>query len=187
MSNDDNDQDPGASSGTAAEPSGLTPAPAADDDLQALRRERDELKDQVLRRRAEFENYKRRSDRDRQLASVDAAAAVLKAIVPVLDNFDRALEAQGDEAALRQGVALIRKELGSALESQGVVSEDPLGQPFDPERHQALSHEPVPGYADGVVGEVFRKGYVYKDRLLRPALVKVAKDAGDGGHPEAIH
>ena len=77
-------------------------------------------------------------------------------------------------------VDLTRRELMALLESHGIVTEDPLGTAFDPESHQALSHEPVPGFAAGTVVEVFRKGYRFKDRLLRPALVKVASGDADG-------
>ncbi|PYQ02370.1 MAG: nucleotide exchange factor GrpE [Acidobacteria bacterium] len=154
--------------------------PATREELESLRRERDELKEQLLRRRAEFENFRKRVERERQNAGADAVAAVLKAIVPVLDNLDRALEAEGSDASLREGVELTRRELLAILESQGVTIDDPQGRPFDPERHQALAHEPVPGVAEGTVVEVYRKGYSYRDRLLRPALVKVA--AAPGAH-----
>jgi molecular chaperone GrpE len=162
------------------------PVPALTrEEIEALRRERDELREQVLRKRAEFENYRKRVERDRQQAGTDAAAAVLKGLVPTLDNLDRALESASKDDPLREGVELTRRELLTFLESQGVEVEDPVGQPFDPERHQALSHEPSAGFADGTVVEVFRKGYTYKGRLLRPALVKVAK--GGRGGSEAVH
>ena len=166
--------------------------PLSREQIEDLRRERDELQDQLLRRRAEFENYRKRVERDRQQAGVDAVAAVLKALIPTLDNLDRALEAPSGEG-LREGVELIRRELLALLEAQGVVRQDPKGERFDPERHQALAHETVPGHEEGTVVEVFGKGYSYKDRLLRPALVKVAKgdEGADGGHsggdPGAIH
>jgi len=175
--------DPPAS---APEETGLTGVdaeclpPATREELESIRRERDELKEQLLRRRAEFENFRKRMERERQNAGTDAVATVLKALVPVLDNLDRALEAEGSDASLREGVELTRRELLAILESQGVKIEDPRGQPFDPERHQALSHEPVPGVPEGTVVEVYRKGYSYRDRLLRPALVKVA--AASGAH-----
>jgi molecular chaperone GrpE len=170
----------------APEPTGLTGVdveclpPATREELESLRSERDELKEQLLRRRAEFENFRKRVERERQHAGTEAVAAVLKALVPVLDNLDRALEAAGSDASLREGVELTRRELIAILESQGVTAEDPQGRPFDPERHQALAHEPVPGVAEGTVVEVYRKGYSYRDRLLRPALVKVA--AAPGAH-----
>jgi molecular chaperone GrpE len=181
--------------GPEAEPRGVTgvdapPLPALDrEQVEALRRERDELRDQLLRRRAEFENYRKRVDRDREQSGIESAAALLKDIIPTLDNLDRALEATGAESTLRQGVELTRREFLALLDRHGVVVEDPTGQPFDPQRHQALSHEVVPGRPEGTVVEVFRKGYSYKDRLLRPALVKVAKApdaAGDLGS-DAVH
>ncbi len=174
-----------------AEERGLTgvdvaPVPALTrEETEALRRERDELREQVLRKRAEFENYRKRVERDRQQAGTDAAAAALKGLVPTLDNLDRALESASKDDPLREGVELTRRELLAFLESQGVEVHDPVGQPFDPERHQALSHEPSAGFADGTIVEVFRKGYSYKGRLLRPALVKVAK--GGHGSGEAVH
>jgi molecular chaperone GrpE len=159
------------------EASGLTPvdtqAPA--DAVDAVRAERDELKDRLLRRAAEFDNYRKRVERDRAQAGVEAAAAVLKALVPTLDNLERALEAEGDAGSLRQGVELTRRDLLAALQGQGLAVEDPVGQRFDPSRHEALAHEEAPGFAEGDVVEVLRKGYSFKDRLLRPALVKVAK------------
>jgi molecular chaperone GrpE len=155
--------------------------------VEEMRRECSDLRDQLLRRRADFENYKKRVERDRQQAGVDAVAALLKAIVPTLDNLDRALAAPGGEG-LREGVELIRRELMALLEAQGLAAENPTGARFDPERHQALMHEAAPGHEEGTVVEVFGKGYSYKDRLLRPALVKVAKGGDDsGGDPGAVH
>jgi len=177
-------EEPGEERGLAGVDTAPVPA-LSREEIEALRRERDELRDQVLRKRAEFENYRKRVERDRQQAGTDGAAAVLKGLVPTLDNLDRALETAGKDDPLREGVELTRRELLAFLESQGVEVQDPVGQPFDPERHQALSHEPVAGFADGTVVEVFRKGYSYKGRLLRPALVKVAK--GGHGGSEAVH
>ena len=180
---------------TAEEPSGLqgVDAPAREpltrEQVEELRRERDDLQDQLLRRRAEFENYRKRVERDRQQAGVDSVAAVLKALIPTVDNLDRALDAPGGEG-LREGVELIRRDLLAFLESQGVVREDPTGQRFDPERHQALAHDEAPGHKEGDVVAVFGKGYRYKDRLLRPAMVTVAKGPDDddsGGGRGAIH
>ena len=180
------------------EPSGLAAvdsepmAPLTREEIEALRRERDELADQLLRKRADFENFRKRVERDRQAAGVDAVAALLKDLALTLDNLDRALEVPADADTLRQGVEMIRRGLLSALEARGVVVEDPTGQPFDPSRHQALSHEPAPGHAEGTVVEVYQKGLSLRDRLLRPALVKVAKQAtplaeGTRTEPEKVH
>jgi molecular chaperone GrpE len=188
---DDRDGDPTASGEARGVVGvGVDPMPPLDrEQVEAMRRECSDLRDQVLRKRAEFENYRKRVERDREQAGTDATAAVLKAIVPTIDNLDRALEAKGADATLRQGVELTRREFLALLERQGVAIEDPLGQPFDPQRHQALSHEYVPGKPEGTVVEVFRKGYSYRDRLLRPALVKVAKapDAAGESGSDAVH
>jgi molecular chaperone GrpE len=180
---------PAEGASAPSEPSGLEPAPASPPEAEALRRERDELKEQLLRKRADFENFRKRVERDREQAGVEAVAAALRGIVPSLDNLERALLARGDEAALREGVELTQRELLAALEKQGVVAHDPKGQPFDPRIHQALLHEHVPGASEGTVVEVFRKGYSFKDRLLRPALVKVAKAAegSDEAGTEEVH
>jgi molecular chaperone GrpE len=181
-----------------AEPSGLAAvdsepmAPLTREEIEALRRERDDLADQLLRKRADFENFRKRVERDRQAAGVDAVAALLKDLAPTLDNLDRALEVPADAETLRQGVEMIRRGLLSTLESLGVLVEDPTGQPFDPSRHQALSHEPAPGHAEGTVVEVYQKGLSLRDRLLRPALVKVAKQPtpqaeGTRTEPEKVH
>lgn len=187
---------PGAADESSpAEPTGLAPVDGAPmppldrEGVEALRRERDDLKDQLLRKRADFENFRKRVERDRQQAGAEAVAAVFKSLIPSLDNLDRALLADAGEATLREGVELIRRDLLALLQKHGVQEQDPLGQRFDPEAHQALSHEHVPGAPDGTVTEVFRKGYTFKDRLLRPALVKVAKgpDGENGSGPEAVH
>jgi molecular chaperone GrpE len=161
---------------------------AVADEASALRRERDDLREQLLRRRADFENYKKRMERDRGQASFEAAASIFRELVTTVDNLERALQSGASPDALRTGVELTYRELLTFLESQGVVVHDPVGQPFDPQRHQALMHEVTPGHSAGTVVEAFRKGYSYKDRLLRPALVKVAKDPEDeDGADDGIH
>lgn len=190
---DDRDQERGEDAGDAAEPSGLQAVdgapmePLTREQVEALRRERDDFRDQVLRRRADFDNYRKRVERDRQQSSIDAYAAIFKALIPTLDNLERALAAPTGEG-LREGVELIRRDLLSLLESHGVVTQDPKGEKFDPNRHQALSHEPAPGQPEGTVVEVLGKGYSYKDRLLRPAMVTVAAGGGEGGDDSgAVH
>ncbi len=168
-------------------------AAPAEEALAALRRERDELKDALLRRRAEFENFKKRSERDQRAMAEDVASDIFRRLVDTVDNLERALQAGGAPEALRQGVELTLRELRSMLESHEVEAVDPAGERFDPLRHQALLHEHVPGYEAGTVAEVLRKGYTYRDRLLRPALVKVASgpveggETGDAGGSQGVH
>lgn len=156
--------------------------------LLALRRERDELHEQLLRRRADFENYKKRVERDRALAERAAAARICEALASILDDFDRALGSLPSDSPLRSGIELIQRQIVALLESEGVTSQDPTGEPFDPEAHQALSYEAVPGFADGTVVQTFRKAYFLGGRLLRPALVKVARgEAGADDGDEPVH
>ena len=114
-----------------AEATGLAESVPADE-LEALRRECDELRDALLRRRADFENYRRRVERDRGAAAVEAEAAILRQLLGTVDNLERALAASGADSGLREGVELTLRELLALLESLGVAVLDPLGQRFDP-------------------------------------------------------
>jgi molecular chaperone GrpE len=158
---------------SSADSTGLAESPPLDE-MEALRAERDALRDTLLRRRADFENYRRRVERDRGTVATDVEAALLRQLLSTVDNLERALAASGGESGLRSGVELTHRELLTLLGSLGVAALAPLGEPFDPALHQAILHEPVAGVVAGTVAEVYRKGYTYKDRLLRPALVKVA-------------
>jgi molecular chaperone GrpE len=179
------DDDEGDAPEGADEPRGVAgvdvqPMPPLDrEGVEALRRERDDLRDQLLRKRAEFENYRKRVERDRSSAATEAEAGVLRQMLSTVDNLERALAAQDAGTSLREGVVLTHRELVSMLESLGVVAIDALGQRFDPSAHQAILHEPSPGFEPGTVSEVYRKGFRYRDRLLRPAMVKVASDPDD--------
>ena len=175
-----------APSASSSEPAGLEPSASAPlDESAELRREVAELKEALLRRRADFENYKKRVERDRGAATADAEAAVLRQLLGTVDNLERALQAQESGAlSLREGVALTHRELMAMLEAIGVEALAPLGQPFNPAEHQAILHEPAAGFEPGTVAEVYRKGFRYRDRLLRPAFVKVASGSPgseDGG------
>lgn len=182
-----------ASDETAEDPAspnqerGLEPVPEAPgDESAALRAEVAQLRDALLRRRADFENYKKRVERDRAAATVDAEASLLAKLLGTVDNLERALAAEDktDAAALREGVALTLRELLALLESLGVEPVSPLGQRFDPSEHQAILHEPAEGFAPGTVAQVYRKGFRFRDRLLRPAYVKVASEPGDSDADE---
>jgi len=175
-----------APSASSSEPAGLEPKASTPlDESAELRREVAELKEALLRRRADFENYKKRVERDRGAATADAEAGVLRQLLGTVDNLERALQAQdGGAESLREGVALTHRELMAMLEAIGVEALAPLGQPFNPAEHQAILHEPAAGFEPGTVAEVYRKGFRYRDRLLRPAFVKVASGSPgseDGG------
>jgi molecular chaperone GrpE len=153
-------------------------AQAEAEDPAELRRQRDDYYDRFLRKSAEFENYRRRTDRERRELAESAAADLLEELLPLVDDLERALEAKaGDESvdAYRRGVGIIHRQLLEVLRKRGVVPLDSVGQPFDPHFHQAVAHEVSPSHAEGTVMQEFRRGYKLGDRLLRPAMVKVAK------------
>lgn len=147
------------------------------DRASALEQEVGVLKDQLLRRRAEFDNYRRRTERDQRAAADDAVISLLCDLLPSLDALEKALAAQGTLDEIRAGVEITLKDAATTLTNRGVRIEDPTGEKFDPLRHQALSYEPVLGAEDGSIVTCYRKGYILGERLIRPALVKVAQKA----------
>jgi molecular chaperone GrpE len=150
---------------------------AATADLEALRREKDALQDRLLRLAAEFDNYRKRVDRDRRDQSDAAVASAVEDLLPIVDNLERALEAPAgsDGESYRQGVELIHRQMVELLRRRGVTPIESVGTDFNPELHQAVAHEVSPEHREGEVIAEFRRGYKLGDRLLRPAMVKVAK------------
>ena len=166
-------------SGAAApESTPETPSPEPDR-LTQLEQEIATLKDQLLRRRAEFDNYRRRVERDQRAAADDAVISLLSDLLPSLDALEKALAAKGTLDEIRAGVEITLKDVSATLTNRGVRIEDPTGEKFDPLRHQALSYEPVKGAEDGAIVACYRKGYIMGERLIRPALVKVAQQASE--------
>jgi molecular chaperone GrpE len=155
-----------------------TPAAGAtENEIDTIRRERDEIYDRLLRKTAEFDNYRKRIDKERRDQAEWAAADVIADVLNAVDDFERALatEAPPEAQAFRAGVELIHRQLAEVLRRRGVTTFDSLGVDFDPHLHQAVAYEESPGAREGeVIGEL-RKGYKLGDRLLRPALVRVAK------------
>ena len=156
---------------------GVTEADVPDGSPDAVQRERDELYDRLLRKTAEFDNFRKRVDRDRKEMIDWAAADVLADVINIADDFDRALAAPAPPEAMpyKAGLELIQKQLADMLKKRGVTTIDALGADFDPHHHQAVAYEEVPGAREGEVVGVLAKGYKLGDRLLRPAMVKVAK------------
>jgi molecular chaperone GrpE len=158
-------------------------ATAADDapqtaDTAELTKQRDDYYDRLLRKTAEFDNYRKRTDRERQQLAEAAAADLIKDLLPLVDDLERALKADagGDATTgIRRGVELIYKQLLDTLRKRGVTPIEALGQDFDPHFHMAVTYEPAEGRREGEVVEEFTRGYMLGDRLLRPAMVKVAK------------
>jgi molecular chaperone GrpE len=152
--------------------------PAANADLLAeLTEEKNALQDRLLRIAAEFDNYRKRVDRDRRDQADAAVASAVEDLLPIVDNLERALEAPAGEDAdsYRQGVELIHRQMMDVLRRRGVTPIESVGTDFDPQVHQAVAHEASPEHREGEVMEEFRRGYKLGDRLLRPAMVKVAK------------
>ena len=147
------------------------------DPVADLQRERDDYYDRWTRKAAEFDNYRKRVERERREQSEQAIVELLQELLLVVDDFDRALtaEAGGERGeAYRRGIELIHAKLYDVLKKYGVRPIDALGADFDPNFHQAVIQESSPDHREGeVIGEL-RKGYMIGDRLLRPAMVKVA-------------
>lgn len=153
-------------------------AAGQNDPLDDLRREKDSLQDRLLRTAAEFDNYRKRVERERRDLADYMKADILAEILPIVDNFERALQApSADGDSLRKGVELIHKQMLDLLRKRGVTPIEALGADFDPNFHQAVIHETSPFHREGEVIEELQRGYMLGDKLLRPAMVKVAKAA----------
>jgi len=143
---------------------------------ERLRAELDQLRDHYLRKLAEFDNFRKRTEREREEFQRTAGEKVVRELVPVLDNFERALThaAESDSESFRQGVDMIARQLWEVLERQGLEVVDPTGKPFEPEFHEAVQRVEDSGHQPGTVVWVLAKGYLFGGRLLRPAMVGVA-------------
>ena len=167
---DENSSETAAGGAAVSEPSG----PGAE--LQKLKAERDSLLDRLARAQAEFENARRRASKEQQDFRDYAAADSIKPLLPVLDSFERALQVKSEPADFRNGVELIYKQLQDALAKIGVRAIPAKGEQFDPHVHEAIEMVETSDAADHEVIEELQRGYKIKDRLLRPAMVKVAKN-----------
>ena len=157
---------------------GTLPADESPDAASEAARQRDEYKDLLLRKTAEFDNFRKRTERERQSLAEAAAADLLQELLPLVDDLERALrvEANSEAAqAYRRGVEIIHRQLTETLRKRGVRPIEARGADFDPHYHQAVSYEPAEGYREGEIIDEFRRGYMLGDRLLRPSMVKVAK------------
>lgn len=149
--------------------------------VAALEKDLAEARDQVLRVRAEEENTRRRAARDTENARKFALENFAGELLPVIDNFERALDAAAEDSAVHQGLDLSMKLLFGVLEKAGIEVVNPIGEPFDPRFHEAIATVDKPDAEPGSVTEVVQKGYVLNGRLLRAAMVLVAKRNPDKG------
>jgi molecular chaperone GrpE len=153
------------------------------DALEAKTREAESHQDRALRALAEFDNAKKRAARDREDYTRYANESLLREILPVLDNFERAIQAaktQPGAAAVAAGVELIQRELLRVLEKFGVAPFESVGQPFDPSRHEAVARVSAPGTPDMTIVDETARGYMLNGRVLRPAMVTVAMAEAGG-------
>ena len=171
-----------ATSDQAPDPSPLPDAEASaaphgdGSPLDALRRERDALQDRLLRTAAEFDNYRKRVDRERKDLREFLLAEALSDLLPVVDDLERALQATGSDAdALRKGVELIHQQMLDLLRKRGAKAIEAVGTDFDPRIHESVMLESSEAHREGEVIAEFRRGYMLGERLLRPSMVKVAK------------
>jgi molecular chaperone GrpE len=177
---------PPAEAGEGAAPN-VIPINASDtsdaSETEKLKAERDALLDRLARLQAEFDNARKRAVREQQDFREYAATDVIKNFLPVLDSFERALKVAGESGSnsnsneFRNGIDLIYRQFQDALQKSGVQPIIAVGQPFDPRIHEAVEMVDTTGVPDHHVLEELQRGYKYKDRLLRPAMVRVARNS----------
>jgi molecular chaperone GrpE len=156
--------------------------------VDQLKKELDHVRDVYLRKLAEFDNFRKRVEREREDVRLAGVEEIIRDLLPVLDNFERALQhAEDDSGAFLQGVEMIAKQLWDTLERRGVEEVNPVGRPFDPELHEAVQRVEDGRHPPGTVAWVMLKGYLMGERLIRPAMVGVAVEPndsdGEGGGP----
>lgn len=171
------DRDDGS---TAAEQPGEPKPPAdstsADAEIAKLATDLEDLRQTLLRRQADFENYRKRIEKERAEDSKRYTARVIEGLIPVIDGFEHALAAHREPAYenYRKGFELIYKQLLDNITKLGAERVDPTGEPFDPHRHQAMDRTETTDQEDGTILQVYQPGYVFHGRVLRPAMVRVA-------------
>jgi molecular chaperone GrpE len=152
------------------------PAPA-EDDCEGLQADLDRFRDLALRSQADFENYKKRSAREKEEAIKYANSSLLEKLIAIVDNFELGLEAaraEGEKSPVFSGMSMVLKQLMDFLTDSGLQPIDATGQKFDPNLHEAIAHEPSRKFPEGIVVRQTRRGYKMKDRLLRPSSVVVS-------------
>jgi molecular chaperone GrpE len=148
-----------------------------DDPIAGLQADLDRFRDLALRSQADFDNYKKRAAREKEDASKYANASLLERLLPIVDNFELGLaaaRAEGESSPIYSGMNLVFKQLSDFLSDNGLQPIDSVGKKFDPNLHEAIAHEPSDKIGEGLVIRQTRRGYRFKDRLLRPSSVVVS-------------
>ncbi len=143
-------------------------------ELDILKKDYAVLNDRFLRTVAEYDNFRKRTQKEKEQIYSDAAASVSKQFLPVLDNLERALEYECSDNEFKKGVEMIATSIRTAFEKCGIKTVGEVGEPFDPNIHNAVMHEENNDLPENAVSMVLQKGYILGDKLLRPAMVKVA-------------
>lgn len=172
-----------ADSAQVQDPAALLASLAAERDQ--LARERDEYYDLLLRRSAEFENYRKRIERERRELAELAGMEAVRELLPILDDFERALKAETSDREYAKGIELIYQRLMEVLKKLGLEPIASQGEKFDPYQHEAVEMTPSDEFEDHTVIEEYRRGYNFRGRLLRPAMVKVAVKPETDGRGQA--
>ncbi|MGU3470014.1 nucleotide exchange factor GrpE [Paenibacillus sp. D51F] len=152
-------------------------APAGDSRYDELSKQAEEHQQRYLRAQADFDNFRRRTQKEKEELAQYASSKLLTQLLPVVDNFERALAAaagSGDSDSLAKGVDMIFRQLQGVLEQEGLKAMEAVGSPFNPEFHQAIMQVESDEHEEGIVVEEVQKGYILKDKVLRPAMVKVS-------------
>lgn len=162
-----------------AEGNGVAEEAAPLSDLERVSAERDQYLDALQRLKAEFDNFRKRNDRERQSIATGATREVVRGLLPVMDNLERAVLALGDQGEqIVAGLEMVRGQLAGLLAGHGVEEIPASGEPFDPTVHEAIASAPSPDHPEGTVIQVIEKGYRQEDHVLRPTRVVIAS----GGH-----
>lgn len=161
---------------------------AADAEVAKLASDLNELRQTLMRRQADFDNYRKRIEKERAEDSKRATARVIEGLIPIIDGFEHALAAhrEAEYENYRKGFELIYKQLVDNVTRLGVERVDPLGKQFDPHLHQAMDRTETTTHEDGTILQVFQPGYIFHGRVLRPAMVRVAVLPG-GASKEAAN
>ncbi|ANS77208.1 molecular chaperone GrpE [Paenibacillus yonginensis] len=151
---------------------------AGNPELESLRAEAAEHQQRLLRVQADYDNFRRRTQKEKEELAKYASSKLISELLPVFDNFERALAAgvseQNDPSSFVKGVEMIFRQFEGVLKAEGLTIMETVGQPFNPEYHQAIMTVEVDEYEEGIVVEELQKGYMLKDKVLRPAMVKVS-------------